>query len=140
MSKSIGAAFLLLVLATVSLAQEASQHPIDKALDACIDKNGSTAGMAQCEQKAYQSWDNQLNKTYRELMLKMKPAQKEILRAAQLEWIKQRNADFKLIDSIYDTLQGTMYIPMRVDAHVAVVKKRALQLKDYLDLTSDAEP
>src|SRR4030095_1090417 len=43
----------LLMLATVSGAQEKTQHPIDKALEACIDKNGSTAGMVECTDKAY---------------------------------------------------------------------------------------
>jgi uncharacterized protein YecT (DUF1311 family) len=52
----------LLVLATVSIAQEQSQHPIDKALEACIDKNGSTAGMVECTDKAYAAWDKELNK------------------------------------------------------------------------------
>ncbi len=55
----------------------------------------------------------------------------------QLEWIKYRDLDFKLIDSIYDTMQGTMYIPMRIDAHMEVVKKRALELKGFLDLVQE---
>jgi ABC-type transporter MlaC component len=32
-----------LAAASSSLAQEQTQHPIDKALEACIEKNGSTA-------------------------------------------------------------------------------------------------
>jgi uncharacterized protein YecT (DUF1311 family) len=66
-----------------------------------------------------------------------KPAQKEALRLAQLEWIKYRDLDFKLIDSIYDSMQGTMYIPMRIDARMEVIKKRALELKGYLDLVQE---
>jgi len=58
---------------------------------------------------------------------------------AELEWIKYRDLDFKLIDSIYDTTQGTMYIPMRIDAHMEVIKKRALQLKGFLDLITEGE-
>jgi hypothetical protein len=45
--------------------------------------------------------------------------------------------EFKFIDSIYDTLQGTMYIPMRIDARMEVVKKRATELKDFLDLAGE---
>ena len=120
-----------------SAAQEQTQHPIDKALEACIDKNGSTAGMVQCTDKAYAAWDKELNKNYGELMRTRKPAQKEALRLAQLEWIKYRDLDFKLIDSLYDTMQGTMYIPMRIDARMEVVKKRALELKGFLDLVQE---
>ena len=130
--------FYPLATARGSIAQEQTQHPIDKALEACIDKNGSTAGMVQCTDTAYAAWDKELNKNYGALMRTMKPAQKESLRLAQLEWIKYRDLEFKLIDSIYDTLQGTMYIPMRIDARMEVVKKRAVELKDFLDLVRES--
>jgi uncharacterized protein YecT (DUF1311 family) len=129
----------ILLLATISVAQEQAQHPIDKALEACIDKNGSTAGMVECTDKAYAAWDKELNKNYVELMRILKAGQKETLRLAELEWIKYRNLDFRLIDSVYDTMQGTMYIPMRIDARMEVIKKRALQLKGFLDLVTEGE-
>jgi len=122
---------------TVSIAQEPAQHPIDKALEACIDKNGSTAGMVECTDKAYAAWDKELNKSYGELMRAPKPAQKEALRLAQLEWIKHRDLDFKFIDTVYDTMDGTMYIPMRIDARMEVVKKRALELEGFIDLVKE---
>jgi len=128
-----------LASASGSVYQEPAQHPIDQALDACIEKNGSTAGMVECTDKAYAAWDKELNKNYGELMRALKPAQKEVLRAAQLEWIKYRDMDFKFIDSVYDTMQGTMYIPMRIDARMEVVKKRALELKGFLDLVQEGE-
>ncbi len=137
MSRLFLALFSVFLLATVSIAQEETQHPIDKALEACIDKNGSTAGMVECTDKAYAAWDKELNKNYGELMRTLKPSQKEALRLAQLEWIKHRDLDFKFIDSIYDTLQGTMYIPMRIDARMEVVKKRTLELKGFLDLMQE---
>lgn len=129
----------VLCLATAASAQEQPQHPIDKALDACIDKNGSTAGMVECTDKAYAAWDKELNKNYVELMRALKPKQKEALRLAQLEWIKYRDLEFKSIDSIYDTMEGTMYIPMRIAAHMEVIKKRAVELKNYLDLVTEGE-
>jgi len=137
MAKLILALVFVLLLATVSIAQEQTQHPIDKALEACIDKNGSTAGMVECTDKAYAAWDKELNKNYSELMRTLKPKQKEALRLAELEWIKYRDLDFRLIASIYDTMDGTMYIPMRIDARMEVVKKRALQLKGFLDLITE---
>jgi len=138
MRKLLLALISVLFLASLSTAQEQPQHPIDKALDACIDKNGSTAGMVECTDKAYAAWDKELNKNYGELMRAFNPKQKEALRLAQLEWIKYRDLEFKSIDSVYDTLQGTMYIPMRISAHLEVIKKRALELKDRLDLIKDS--
>ena len=138
MRKLLLALISILFLASLSTAQEQPQHPIDKALDACIDKNGSTAGMVECTDKAYAAWDKELNKNYGELMRALNPKQKEALRLAQLEWIKYRDLEFNSIDSVYDTLQGTMYIPMRISAHLEVIKKRALELKDRLDLIKDS--
>ena len=69
----------------------------------------------------------------------LKPALKESLKATQLEWIKQRDAEFKFIDSVFDTLEGTMYISMRIESRTELVKTRALLLKSYFDLVSDAE-
>src|SRR5881397_914981 len=111
---------LVFLFPTVFFAQEQIQHPIDKALEACIDKNGSTAGMVECTDKAYAAWDKELNKNYGDLMRKLATKQKEALRLSQLEWIKHRDLEFKFIDSIYDTLAGTMYIPMRIAAHMEV--------------------
>ena len=139
MTKLILALFSVFLLAAVAIAQEPAQHPIDKALEACTDKNGSTAGMVECTDKAYAAWDKELNKIYGELMRALKPTQKEALRLAQLEWIKYRDINFKFIDSVYDTMDGTMYIPMRVDARMEVVKKRALELKGFLDLVKEGD-
>ena len=139
MKKLFLALISLLLLAAASSAQEQPQHPIDKALDSCIDKNGSTAGMVECTDKAYVAWDKELNKNYTELMRALKPKQKEALRLAQLEWIKYRDLEFKSIDSIYDTMEGTMYIPMRIAAHMEVIRKRAVELKNFLDLVTEGE-
>jgi len=139
MTKLFLSVLSIFLLAAIANAQEQTQHPIDKALETCIDKNGSTAGMVECTDKAHAAWDKELNKNYGELMRRLKSSPKETLRLAQLEWIKFRDLDFKLIDSVYDTMQGTMYIPMRVDARMEVVKKRALELKGYLDLVTEGE-
>lgn len=54
-----------------------------------------------------------------------------------MEWIKYRDLEFKSIDSVYDTMEGTMYIPMRIATRLEVIKKRALELKDRLDLVKE---
>ena len=133
---------LLLVLlpAPVVCAQEQTTHPIDKALDACIEKDGSTAGMIQCTDQAYVAWDRQLNKNYGNLMRRLKPGQQTALKAAQLQWLRHRDSEFQLIDRIYDSLQGTMYLPMRISERLELVKKRALALKGYLDLLEEGSP
>ena len=73
-------------------------------------------------------------------MRTVKPKQKEALRLSQLEWIKHRDLEFKFIDSMFDTFQGTMYIPMRVGARLDIIKQRALALKSHLEVYQDAAP
>ena len=142
MKNSIRYALLLLslLLPTLVCAQEAQKHPIDKALETCTDKDPSTAGMVSCTDAAYKKWDQELNKNYRTLMARLKPAGKQLLKSAQLSWITYRDNEFKLIDSIYDALQGTMYIPMRIDEKMQIVKERALALASHIDMVDEAEP
>jgi uncharacterized protein YecT (DUF1311 family) len=142
MKNSIRYGLLLLCfpLPTLVCAQEVQKHPIDKALEICTEKDPSTAGMVSCTDAAYKKWDQELNKNYRTLMARLKPAGKQLLKSAQLSWITYRDNEFKLIDSIYDAIQGTMYIPMRIDEKMQIVKQRALALASHVDMLDEAEP
>ena len=134
MKKILHILLLLLIVPSVALAQEASTHPIDKAFDACTEKDPSTGGMVMCIDTAYKKWDQELNKNYRALMAQLNPAGKQALKTAQLGWVAYRDKEFKLIDSIYDTLEGSMYVPMRYDQKMQIVRHRALALATYKDL------
>ena len=131
---------LLVLLPAIASAQEPQKHPIDAALDVCTEKEPHTAGMVRCTDIAYKKWDQELNKNYRSLMSKLKPAEKQLLKSAQLSWIAYRDNEFKLIDSIYDKIQGTMYIPMRTDEKMQIVKQRALALASHIDMLGESEP
>ena len=122
---------------TMSYAQETSKHPIDKALDACLDKNSSTAGMTNCIGGAYEKWDKELNRLSAELMKRLGPDGKATLKEAQVQWLKFRDSEFKLLDDIYSKLEGTMYIPMRASDRMELVKKRAVELKSHLELLKE---
>jgi len=130
-------ALLALLFPVSSHSQTQKKHPIEKALEACIDKDSSTAGMTNCADRALESWDKELNRVYNELARKLDSKGKQALKAAQMEWIKYRDAEYGLIDSIYSQMEGTMYIPMRVEARTRIVRERALAVKDFLDLLKD---
>ncbi len=131
---------LLLLSATVVCSQESTPHPIDKAYEACTEKNPTTGGLVECAETAFKKWDQELNKNYQTLLRKLKPAGKQILITSQRSWINYRDNEFKLIDSLYDELQGTMYIPMRYDEKMQFVKQRTLALAAHLDTLSESEP
>ena len=130
---------IVLSMWAISYAQETPKHPIDKALDACLEKDSTTAGMANCVGKAYEKWDKELNRLYAELMKKLSADARTKLKEAQLQWLKFRDSEFKLQDGIYSTLEGTMYRPMRVDSRMQLIKNRALELKSYLDLLKESQ-
>jgi uncharacterized protein YecT (DUF1311 family) len=132
--------FMFLIFSGIMFAQEKKdQHPIDKWLDDClaIGKNQSTAGTIDCIDKAYEKWDKELNKVYRELMAKLKPDDQKVLKEAQKEWIKHRDMEFKLLDKIYGYKEGTMYLPMHADSRMEIVRGRANKLQDYIDLLDE---
>ncbi len=128
---------LCLLLPALAFAQEPKTHPIDKALDACVEKNPSTAGMVTCLGEAYDKWDKELNRVYNELSRKLAAPGKQALKTAQLEWLKFRDAEFKLLESIYANFEGTMYIPMQADEKLQIVRKRTLDLQDHLDMLKE---
>ncbi len=112
---------------------------IDKILDECMAKDSTTVGMLNCINEAYGLWDAELNKVYNQLRAVLKPDAKKSLKAAQLQWIKYRDSEFKLIDSIYSSLEGTMYIPMRAGDRMEIVKTRTKELESYLNLVKMGE-
>ncbi|MBI4690767.1 MAG: DUF1311 domain-containing protein [Nitrospirae bacterium] len=93
---------------SVTLAQEQNQeYPIDKGLAKCINSDSSTAGMRDCFSEAYDMWDKELNKIYKDLMKKLSPKGQKTLKEAQTLWIKYRDAEFKLNDEIIGNKDGT---------------------------------
>src|SRR5690348_16577318 len=102
MRKAIHLIAILFSMCSISFAQETAKHPIDKSLDACLDKDSSTAGMVNCIGEAYAKWDKELNRLYAELMKRLAADGKATLKDAQVQWLKFRDAEFKLLSSIYD--------------------------------------
>lgn len=131
--KKVGLVFCLLLFVSMAFAQD-QKHAIDVTLENCMDKNPSTHGTMNCIVEAQKQWDAELNKHYKAITLKLTPVQKTALLNAQREWIKWRDLEFKSIDALYSTMEGTMYQPMQLNDKMKVVKNRALELKSYLIL------
>jgi len=115
-------------------AAGAAKHPIDAWLEECTAKDESTVGQIACLATAYEKWDAELNRVYRELMKKLPEAGRPAFKAAQVAWLKYRDEEFKLLAALYDPLDGTMYGLMKTADRVDIVRKRALELSSYLDV------
>lgn len=131
--KKVLLVFGLCLLVSYAFAQD-QKHTIDVALENCMEKNPSTHGTMSCIVEAQKQWDAELNKQYKALTLKLTPVQKTALLNAQREWIKWRDLEFKSIDALYSTMEGTMYQPMQLNDKMEVVRNRAIELKSYLVL------
>jgi uncharacterized protein YecT (DUF1311 family) len=88
----------------------AEDDPIDIRLGRCLDSPDgmTTQGMVECIGTAYEAWDKALNEAYRSLMASLSPEEAELLRAAQREWIKFRDAESDFLGSLLTPDRGTM--------------------------------
>ena len=128
----------LMFYSHLSFAQETKQqHPIDAFLGKCMEQDSSTAGMRDCYGKAYQMWDKELNKGYKGLMSSLGPDAKKALKTSQAMWIKYRDSEFKLNNEIVGTREGTMWLLVGDGDRVEFVKRRALELKRYLEIMNE---
>lgn len=118
---------------------ERDDNPVDKELRSCLEnpENYSTAGMMQCEAKAYEAWDKELNNVYKDLMKELTPEGQKHLRDDQKNWLKFRDTELEFIGDIYGSKQGTMYRPMASDAAAELIKDRTLQLHHRLDVLKE---
>ncbi len=126
---------LLMILPMKIFAQD--NNPIDKELSGCMDKNPSTQGMLKCIDNAYAKWDDELNNYYKKLTGILDDEGKSFLKDAQRKWIEFRDLEFKNIEYIYSQKDGTMYLPMQAIDRMEIIKKRALELKDYYELLTE---
>ena len=135
---------IILVAATNLYSQKdtISTHPIDSLLESCLksDSSSSTAGMLKCINSATALWDEELNKNYKSLMSVLMPEEKEKLKTSQLKWIEFRDKEFEFSGAAYTRLEGTMWLVVRANRRLNIVKHRAFELRDYyLDIWSDVE-
>ncbi len=140
------ALFVLLfaVAFTPSLAQEqpasAALHPIDSAYAEClaIEENQTTYGMIECAGRAYEAWDAELNRMYKQLMGALQPAEKEKLKAAQRNWLAWRNSEAEFSGLMHNNLGGSMWRIVAAERATAIVKQRALELQAYYETMVEA--
>lgn len=127
----------LLFTAPAVFADDEEKHPLDKKVEAILEKANSTAEMVQANDQGVKLWDAELNRCYGELKKRLKPDAFAALQAAQRQWLGYRDAQFKFIAELYGHFDGTMYIPMRSAAAMQVVRSRALELYHILEVVKE---
>jgi uncharacterized protein YecT (DUF1311 family) len=114
-------------------AADGEEPCLETALDVCVEREETAGWGARCATRAEQLWNKELNKVYKELQGRLTLKERNVLISSQRIWIQYRNAEFKLIDSMYSFKKGTMNISFNAHARKGVVMKRTLALKHYLE-------
>jgi uncharacterized protein YecT (DUF1311 family) len=109
-------------------------YPLDDALDSCADQHRTPGELASCEEEILGKWDEAMNAVYQKLM-DLLPS-KSTLIDAQRAWITFRDAEYPLIESIYEQLPFEEYRVLHVYSRLRLTRERTLLLKKYLALTS----
>ncbi len=124
----------LMVSLPVAAFAAGSKDPTAVALNHCLNDaaNASTAGQTDCEATATQDYDHRMNAAYATLMHKLPPNVATDLRASQRTWLAFRDQEAKARGALFETRQGTMYVPMQADDATNFIRDRALQLESYV--------
>ena len=112
-------------------------YSIDDSLSRCIDQHPTPSEQAACVEEALGSWDTAMNAAYQKLTERL--PSKSALLGAQRAWLAFRDAEYLLIDSIYETLPSQEYRFLHAYSRLRLTRERALLLKKYLALASSKE-
>jgi len=123
----------MLLMAYLAYGQEEEEHPIDQALEECMNtpEGSTTIGMIGCMQEAEEAWDKELNRAYKQLRSIMSAEEKTSLLTAQRAWLAYRDAEFSFNGDYHGNMQGTMWGIVGKNRRMNIVKARALELNDY---------
>ncbi len=110
-------------------------HPIDKAMQDCMSKQDATHEMNKCVYIAMDSWNKEIDK-YLNLLKSITTEEdyNNILKA-QKDWETYRDSEFEAVSVIMEK-QGTMFLNSTVGMKSALIKERALFLKEFYDTLS----
>lgn len=122
---------MVLCLPGFSLAQNHEYLP-DIVFKKCMDdSDGTTAKMIECENQAYDMWNDYLNRYYKELMSMLDPYSKSLLKNSEIAWLRYVNARLHFDTHVLAT-GGTMDQLNAIDEQRRLIKKRAIYLHDMI--------
>lgn len=107
---------------------------VDAQLNACLERpeRQSTAGMASCMVAAGAAYDTQLNEMYQQVIAALDPASRDLLRAAQRQWLAFRRAEEAAQAGPWREGRGTIAQLAVQSAALTAMKQRIDELRLYL--------
>ncbi len=117
------------LITTAAIADEPYDERFSATFNQCHQQALDTASQLACYEAEYAAQDKRLNTAYKTLMRLIPKSDQELLRNAQRQWIKYRDADFKLY-SEYSS--GTEMGVFAIARRTAQVAQRAKELEILL--------
>jgi hypothetical protein len=110
------------------------KHLIDVFLEACLQNtsNFTTMGMTQCTIEAYERWDYRMDSVSEALHNVLPIHIRYHFDESQQKWREYFDAQNDFSDALFSQSEGTMYIPIRVNNQVEILRERALLLEAFL--------
>jgi uncharacterized protein YecT (DUF1311 family) len=127
----------IILLFIVSFVRaQSDEHPIDVRNVAChdIDSNQTTYGMMQCESITREEWNVEMNKYYNLLLDSLSEETGLLLKSSQEAWLEYNKKEQQYSSSLYySDMDGTMWYVVNAGRWNEIVRKRALELKEYYE-------
>ncbi len=123
---------------TQQTAEELGSNPlvqIEKEVEACIEKDYSTAGMVGCIGKASEQYQEQIVLLSADINAQLDAEQKASFAKANAEWEAFRNAQLLFLRDVYGKAEGTMFRPMSAESASDIYQRRAEELYALREVT-----
>jgi uncharacterized protein YecT (DUF1311 family) len=103
-------------------------------LQNCLDssENYTTKGMTDGLVRATEKWEEELNKSWQELLPLLTTEQKGKLKIAQRRWLEYRNKEIEFSNQIYSDMRGTMWTPVAAQTKLELTKQRVIEIEAYM--------
>lgn len=101
---------------------------IDNQLEQCKQSAVNTIATIDCYKVATKSWDEELNKQYKELIENQDDITKGQLINSQRAWVKYKTSYEKAIDSYYQQQKGSIWGLMDIESKMNITKDKAIDL------------
>ena len=136
--------FILITLGSITTLAHASDNPNTQDFIGKFNQHEkvylkaieSPANGTRDTIRAYHEYklflDKELNTIYRSLKSKLSKERQQELKASQLNWIKFRDAEFKLINNNWDRASfGSSFAVSRGEYSSTIIRNRLMQLFHY---------
>jgi len=127
-------AFFVLTLQFISPEIYAqTEHPIDRQITDCKAQDPTTLGIIGCDLKGYEQWTVEMGRVYDLLIQQLDADSQRILKDQQIAWVNMKKLQQEFNNKFYEG-KGHAGLMMISSSQTESVRKRALELKTYLDV------